>query len=324
MPSASELAMTRNDMISAIIPVYRNASGALDVVGVLLQQTLPQDASLEIIIVDDGSSDGTAGLLREHANENVRVLENPYNMGRSIACGTGANQARGGCLIFIDSDCIPESQSFLAAHLQVLRGGHIASIGPVVPPGSEVTFWSRYQGDASRRRERQHSRGAVYSGTTANFGVLTSAFRRSGGFDPRYVGYGFEDRDLLVRLSRLGSLEWCPEARVTHLDVLTLSGVLEKMRIAGGSSAALFSRDHPEAYRTLGFAALDVRLHPMLRPVAKLTRPLLRAAPAVERLLCRRWIPYRMTRPVVKLFAALAYMQGTAPTRRLNPASRDT
>lgn len=314
--------MTRHDMISVIIPVYRNACGALDVAAALLQQALPQDTSLEVIIVDDGSGDGTASLLRQHENEHVRVLEHPYNIGRAAARGTGASQARGEYLVFIDCDCRPEDRGLLSAHLEVLRGGHIASTGPVVPRGCEDAFWSRYQGDASRRRGRQHSRGAVYSGTTANLAVLASAFRQSGGFDPRYVDYGFEDRDLLVRLSRLGSLQWCPEARVTHLAALTLPGVLDKMRIAGGGSAALFSRDHPEAYRSLGFAALDVRLHPTLRPLATLAGPVLRTAPLVERLLGRRWIPYGVARPVVKLFAGLAYMEGTALAARTGPAPR--
>lgn len=309
-------------MISVIVPVFRNATSALDLVEVLLQQRLPADASLEIIVVDDGSADGSADLLREHENPQIRVVALPRNMGRAVARNMGANRASGEFLFFIDCDCRPQDRGFLSAHLDVLRGGYIASLGPVVSQGEAGAFWPRYQNDASLRRERQHSRGTMYSGTTANFAVLAGVYRQSSGFDPRYTRYGFEDRDLLVRLSRQGSLGWCSEARVTHLDNLTLSGVLEKMRLAGGASAALFAQDHPDAYRSLGFAALDVRLHPGLRPIATLTKPLLLIAPVVDRLLGQRWIPYRAAKPIVKMLVALAYMQGTTLAPQPRPASR--
>ena len=309
-------------MISIIVPVFRNAGSALELVHLLRLQELPSDFMLEIIVVDDGSGDDSISHLQQQEDEHVRLIALPRNMGRSAARDAGAYHAQGKFLVFIDCDCRPEGQKFLSTHLDALRGGCIASLGPVVAPEGDHAFWSRYQNEASARRARQHAHGISYSGSTANFAVHADAYRQCNGFDPRYIAYGFEDRDLLVRLSHLGPLGWCPKARITHVDALTLPGVLEKMRTAAGTSAELFSHDHPQAYRSLGYAALDVRLHPWLSPIAALARPLLGAAPVVDRLLHQRWIPYQLVKPIVKVLMAFAYMQGTSLTSHPDPTAR--
>lgn len=301
-------------MISVVIPVFRNATSALDLIHSLQLQELPSDRSLEIVVVDDGSDDGSANLLRQCESEQTRLVILPRNMGRSIARNAGAALARGEFLVFIDCDCRPVGSHFLAAHLRLLCDDFIATCGPVT--GNNHGFWSRYQRDASARRARQHAQGSTFAGSTQNFAVQTKIFRQSGGFDTRYSAYGFEDRDLFVRLSQIGDLGWCADATVMHLDQLTLSNVLEKMHHAAGKSAALFSRDHAEEYRKLGYAALDSRLHGWLKPLDTLLSPLLRTAPVIDRLLAHSWLPYMVAKPLVKLYVAFAYIHGTTSNPR--------
>lgn len=301
-------------MISVVIPVFRNATGALELVHSLLQQQLPPAHSLEIIVVDDGSDDGSPDLLRQCEGEHVRLIVLPHNMGRSTARNTGAELARGEFLVFIDCDCRPSDAYFLASHLQQLHSGCLATYGPVTGDGRG--FWSRYQSDASARRARQHSQGSIFAGSSQNFAVQASAFRQTGGFDIRYATYGFEDRDLFVRLSRAGTMGWCANAIVKHLDQITLSTVLEKMYLSAGESAALFSHDHREAYKRLGYAALDSRIHGCLRLVDALLSPLLRLAPIVNRLLVSQKLPYTIAKPIVKVFVALSYVHGTTGSLR--------
>lgn len=296
-------------MISVVIPVFRDAVRALNLVHSLLLQELPSDHPLEIVVVDDGSNDGSTELLRQRTNGQFRLVALAHNSGRSMARNAGAENARGEFLAFIDCDCRPEDPYFLASHLGMLRSGCIATCGPVMGDGHG--FWSRYQSDASARRARQHAQGSSFAGSTQNCVVQTEAFHRAGGFDNRYKEYGFEDRDLFARLSRLGKLGWCPDAAVRHLDTLALPTVLEKMHRAAGDSAILFARDHAKAYESLGYAALDVRLHAWLRALDLLLNPLLRTAPAINRLILHPRVPYLLVKPIVKFLVAIAYMHGT-------------
>ncbi len=296
-------------MISIVIPVYRNAPGALSLVTALARQDLPADQGLEVLLVDDGSNDGTLQLLRQGTG-NASVVALPENKGRSGAIAAGIEKGSGDVLGFLDCDCRPAEESFVSRHWACLAEGHVASCGPIVAPGSG--FWARYQIDASLRRKKQYARGLTWAGTTANFFVRRDALMDAGGLSADYHQYGFEDRDLLLRLSRLGSIGWCDAAPLLHLDDIELGGILNKMKEAGGSSAEVFSSEHPEAYRALGYAAIDARLHPWLLPAGRLARPVFAAAGKIDSGVCSRWTPYLIGKWVVKACVALAFMSGTA------------
>lgn len=296
-------------MISIIIPMFRDAENALALAAALQEQVLPSDMGKEILIVDDGSDDGSAERLRAQENAQFRVLSLPRNMGRSKARNVGAEQAKGEILVFIDCDCRPTHTDFLAAHQAILNTGCVASCGHVT--GTGEGFWSRYQQEASSRRARQHTQGMSGAGSSQNFAVISEIFHAVGGFDTRYHRYGFEDRDLFMRLSQQGTLGWCDGATVRHLDKLTLSGVLSKMQIAAKESALLFAQDHPAAYRQLGYAGIDVRERRWLRPAATLLSPFLRLAPWLDGLLVNNRLPYPLAKSFVKLLTAIAFMHGS-------------
>jgi hypothetical protein len=305
-------------VISVIIPVFRDAMRALDLIHSLLLQELPPEHPLEIVLVDDGSNDGSVQLLRQCETEQVHVVTLPLNKGRSAARNAGAKLARGEFLAFVDCDCTPEGPLFLAAHLRLLRNDCVATCGPVLGDGHG--FWSQYQNEASHRRARQHAQGVSFVGSTQNFTVRTEAFHRIGGFDARYSGYGFEDRDLFVRLSRLGAFGWCADAVVTHLDKLTLRSVLKKMHQAAGASAGLFMLDHANEYGELGYATLDTRLHPWLRSVGWIRPSDWRTLFLLDKLITSRWMPYTPATLFVKLLVALTYISGsTNPSGNANP-----
>lgn len=118
--------------ISVIIPTYNRA----DLLEIAVQSVLSQQgATFEVIVVDDGSTDGTYERLQEWAKRHqaVRVLHQP-NSGRSVARNLGLQHARGQWLMFLDSDDVlmPDALAALLARAAecptaaVVAGGTLA------------------------------------------------------------------------------------------------------------------------------------------------------------------------------------------------------
>ena len=302
--------MVNSVSVSVVIPTYRDAERTIALARSLAAHRPSQGATLEILVVDDGSGDGSAERIADALGDTIVLQSLPANRGRAIARNEGAIGASGERLLFLDCDCLPADDGLVAAHLRAWTPGTVASIGPVTGHGGG--FWDRYQRDASARRARQHAAGSHFSGSSQNLMVSRDAFRACGGFDPRYRTYGFEDRDLQLRLGRLGRIAWAHAAVVRHMDDLSLRGVCAKMAEAGGASAVRFAGRHPEAYEALGYAALDVRRRRWLLPLARLVdRGLPSLAIALEPVL-HAPLPHALLRGLVKSLTALAYLGGTS------------
>jgi len=313
----------RYRFVSVVIPVFRDGLRAVVAVRQTRAQHLPPNVALEIVLVDDGSDDDTAAQLASLSPSEASVFRLTTNQGRSVARNVGAKGATGDVLVFMDCDCLPMGNEFLTAHLEALASGAIASTGPVTGDGDG--FWDRYQREASQRRERQHREGMQYAGSSQNLAVRRDAFVAVGGFDAGYRRYGFEDRDLLLRLANTGTIAWAPEATVRHLDRINLTQVSSKMAEAGALSSLRFADTHPKAYRALGFARLDARKRRWLRrPAQVLDGTLPSVARNVEFLLQRAWIPYAAKAAVVRLVTGLSYLAGTSrpiPVAELEPST---
>jgi glycosyltransferase involved in cell wall biosynthesis len=299
--------------ISVVMPVHRDGLRAVAAARLLLRQSLPAECGLEIVIVDDGSDDDTPQQLAGLTDDRVAVLRLPENAGRSAARNVGAAHAVGQLIVFMDCDCVPVGNDYLLAHAEALESDAVASKGHVEGDGSG--FWSRYQADASERRGLQHAAGLQSAGSSQNLAVLREAFEAAGGFDPGYRRYGFEDRDLLVRLSGQGRIAWAEGARVRHTDALTMSQVASKMMEAGEFTSLRFARQHPDIYRALGYARVDLGRGPWRR-LAAMGRPLVTlAAHIVDPVLAWDWMPYRLRASLVRVVSGLAYMVGTSRRR---------
>lgn len=300
--------------VSVVIPMYRDAHRALAAVDCLRMQSLPADTALEIVVVDDGSGDGSVDAIRAIA-PTITVIELESNQGRASARQAGIEASSGEFLLFLDCDCQPVERSYIASHVEILLSGCVASTGSVVGMGG--TFWDRYQRGASNRRKRMFDQGFRASGTTQNMMVRKSALLSVGGFDLGYRQYGFEDRDLLLRVAALGSIGWCDGATVRHMDTLSMSSVSSKMRMAARESAPHFSARHPEAYRKLGYRSLDARINAWLRipawALALIVGPLAAAFDVAER---RALLPWPMAVVLARFLSAASYLVGSAEPAR--------
>jgi glycosyltransferase involved in cell wall biosynthesis len=95
-----------NPKVSVIIPTYDRAAEVQDAIESVLAQTF---SDLEVIVVDDGSSDGTGQILRNIFGDRIRYYFQP-NQGPSVARNRGVAEARGEWVAFLDSDDLWEKE----------------------------------------------------------------------------------------------------------------------------------------------------------------------------------------------------------------------
>lgn len=205
--------------VSVVMPAY-NARGSIDAsIASVRAQTL---ADWELIVVDDGSSDGTRELVREYAAQDSRIkyVANPRNLGVAMTRNRGLDLARGRYIAFLDSDDL-WMPGKLAAQVAFLDNTGIAIsygayrrvdeasviLADVIPPA-----WVDYR--AMLR---------------SNFiGNLTGIYRREALGDLRFQALGHEDY-----LFWLNALRRVGLARATPFD-----GPIAAYRVAKGSRSA--------------------------------------------------------------------------------------
>lgn len=101
-PGASELGAPRRVKLSILMPVYNEQETIKRAVDAVLAADYPCD--VEVIIVDDGSSDATPDILRRVDDHRARVFRQPSNMGKGAALSTAAALASGTHIVPFDSD----------------------------------------------------------------------------------------------------------------------------------------------------------------------------------------------------------------------------
>ncbi len=129
--SPREKNLTAKERIySIIIPAYNEATRVGATVETVLAHLAQRGWNAEVIVVNDGSSDDTAEIIRRLAEKNpqLRLLENPGNRGKGYSVRNGMLHGRGELLLFSDADLsspIEEADKLLAA----LAGGADVAIG---------------------------------------------------------------------------------------------------------------------------------------------------------------------------------------------------
>lgn len=105
------------EMISIIIPVYNEEGAIGDDLDTIIRTMSTSDTPWEIIVVDDGSTDRSAEIVRQR--EGVRLIQHPYNRGTGAARTTGLHHARGDVIVMTDGDGTYPNQDIprLLAHM---------------------------------------------------------------------------------------------------------------------------------------------------------------------------------------------------------------
>lgn len=195
--------------LSVVVPAYNQATTLARTLETLGSQTLAGHL-YEVIVVDDGSTDETAAVVRRRSAEDHRIqlLQHTQNRGRSAARNTGVRAARGGIVVLLDGDIVVRPD-FLEHHLDA----HRRSDRPVLCRGPVVDI---PDGRLPDRRPILATSPAYL--TTANASLPRSELLAAGLFDENFPAYGWEDFDLGFRLQRRGLPRvFCREAVAYHI-----------------------------------------------------------------------------------------------------------
>lgn len=218
--------------VSIIIPVFNNLEYTRDCLASIYQHASPE-LPFEVIVVDNGSTDGTGVFLQqEQARGRVRLLANAENLGFARACNQGARAALGQYLVFLNNDTkvLPGWLEALADSAQ--KDETTAVVGAKLLYADDTIQHAGVVFDADRKVYH------LYQGFPQNhpavnqereFQAVTAAcalfkkkvFFEAGLFDERYVN-GIEDLDLCFRIREKGyKVVYNPQSVVYHYESRT-------------------------------------------------------------------------------------------------------
>lgn len=236
--------------LSIIIPTYNRLPILEKCLRALEVQQVSNENHIEdyeIVLVDDGSTDGTLNWLDLHKDEfpHVHCFEQNH-AGPAAARNLGVEKARGDTIIFIDSDLVV-LPNFLQAHTNALiQGKEKLGSDSFFTYGAVINTCNFINPTAEPYKITDFS-AAFFA--TGNVAIPKHWLIKAGLFDNSFQLYGWEDLELGVRLKKLGlKLIKCPQAIGYHwhppFSVQQIPKLIDQ-EIQRGKMGVLFYQKHP-------------------------------------------------------------------------------
>jgi glycosyltransferase involved in cell wall biosynthesis len=291
--------------VSVLIPFLRDDPEVL--LALLDEEAASVDGAVEIVVLDDGTRDAalTDRLTARIADMALpaRLITLPANEGRSVGRNRLASAARGGSLLFLDSDMRPDHRRFLRdwADLAAREDPAVAfggfsllqapadarfAVHRAMAAKSECVSWT----ERAKQPEKY-----VY---TSNLLVRRDVFEAEA-FDPGFTGWGWEDVEWAMRVARRFRVVHLDNP-ATHMGLDTVEALARKYEQSAPNFARMVSR-HPDvvaAYPSYKAAKLLKRV-PGLPGLRRIMR---RGADAA-------WLPVGARAFSLRLYRAALYAE---------------
>lgn len=234
---------------SVVIPTYNRRPILEKCLRALTVQhfTDTQVQGYEIVLVDDGSTDGTLEWLAQHQRDFPQVVTySQDHQGPAIARNLGVQQAKGDMIIFIDSDLVV-TENFLQAHADALCAGRAHLDSNRLFTYGAVINTCNFDEPTSEPYKITDFSAAYFA--TGNVAIAKQWLEAAGLFDTQFQLYGWEDLELGVRLKQLGlKLIKCPAAVGYHwhppFSLAQIPQLIDQ-EIQRGRMGVLFYQKHP-------------------------------------------------------------------------------
>lgn len=251
--------------VSVVIPTY-NRRPILEkcLLALERQQACREIDRYEVVVVDDGSTDGTPDWLRGAAERfpHVRLIEQSHG-GPAEGRNRGVDHAHGDVIVFIDSDLVV-TDSFLSCHASSLVRSWEARGDRLCFTYGAVVNTANFEQPTAERHKLRDLSWAYFA--TGNVAIAKEVLQRAGLFDTGFRLYGWEDLELGERLRRMGvQLIKCPAAVGYHWHpALTLDQIPRLIEVEGERArmGLVFFRKHPT--RRVRFIIQFTWLHRLL------------------------------------------------------------
>ena len=266
--------------LSVLIPFLRDDPDPLIV---LLDREAPAlHGAVELVLLDDGTND-TALTDRLAARADacalpIRLISLSANEGRSIGRNRLATAARGSSLLFLDSDMRPDHRHFLQTWADLAHAGEtaVAFGGFSLLQAPAHARFAVHRSMAARSdciAAEQRALQAEKYVFTSNLLVRRDVFETEA-FDPGFTGWGWEDVEWAMRVSRRFKVEHIDNP-ATHMGLDTVETLAAKYEQSAPNFARVVAR-HPDFVSTYPSYRVARRLQAV--PWLKTIRPLFKQA----------------------------------------------
>ena len=240
MTSNSKSLSKYKPFVSVVIPTYNRKNSLKNCIVSLFNQTYPKDM-YEVIVVNDGSTDGTEEILKEYEKKAPCKFKwfTQRNQGSYAARNLGIEMAKGGIICFIDDDCIADKH-WIEKLVEGFTDGWVGGVGGQIIAYNPKKIVEEY----AKFDQEEAIKGEFYPSflITCNAAYRKDILENCGYFDPYFRSGG--DVDMGIRVTWKGyKLKYAPDAIVYHKHRTTFMGFI-KQRYAYGTGCSCLGKKY--------------------------------------------------------------------------------